>query len=152
MMRDVKINDLELLKYCETAIAGKDIPEFPDEFPHDRCVCFGQYGQDGQPRWVVALYDFKEGHDCIMDVALNIKGLFSPSLFKMMGRVVFDYIFNQAKLVRCSAHIRVSNKASIRISKAWGMKQEGIIRSGYKTPPIEDKVLFGMLKTECVWI
>jgi hypothetical protein len=151
-MKEVKINDLQLLKYCEEKIAGKELVDFPDKFPSHRCVCFGDYGVDGEPLWVVVLYDFKEGHDCLMDLTLNIKGMLTPSLFKMMGRVVFDYIFNQAKLVRCSSQVRISHESSIRITKAWGMKEEGRRRLGFKHPYFEDAIIFGMLKTECPWI
>lgn len=151
-MREVKINDYGLLKYCEEKMAGGAILDFPDVFPTDRCICFGDYRDDGEPHWVVVLYDFKGKHDCQMDLTLNLKGVLTPSLFKMMGRVVFDYIFNQAKLVRCSSHVRASHKASLKITKAWGMKEEGIRRLGYSIPTVEDMILFGMLKTECPWI
>lgn len=151
-MKEVRINDIELLKFCEKKIAmGRPI-DLPNEFPSDRCVCFGDYRNDGQPLWVVVLYDFKESHDCQMDLALNLNGMLPPSLFRMMGRVVFDYIFNQANLVRCSSQVRVSHKASLRITKAWGMKEEGLRRLGFQYPEPEDMIMFGMLKTECPWI
>lgn len=148
----VKINDLELLRFCENKVAGKQIDDFPTEFPTDRCVCFGDYRSDGEPLWSVVLHDFKERHDCMMDLALNLNGMFSPSLFRMMGRVVFDYIFKQANLVRCSSQVRASHTASLRITKAWGMKEEGLRRLGFRTPQPEDMIIFGMLKTECPWI
>lgn len=154
-MREIKINDIELLKFCESKMAemsGVELPPLPDVFPSDRCVCLGDYRCDGIPRWACVLYDFKGHHDCQMDLVINTGGVLTPSLFKMMGRVVFDYIFNQANLVRCSSHVRASHKESIRITKAWGMKEEGIKRLGYKCPQPEDMIIFGMLKTECPWI
>lgn len=150
MMKPILINDLALLKYGHEKIGGFGEP-IGDEFPKD-CVSFGQYKEDGEPFWVVALHSFKYGHDCLMDVTLNIKGMMSPSLFRMMARVVFDYIFNQAKLARVSVQVRLSNKASIRIARAWGMKDEGMKRLGFKLPSPEDMLLLGMIKTECPWI
>ena len=148
-MNEVKINDLELLKFCESEVSKKDITL--DEFPHDRCVCFGAYKDDGTPQWSVVLYDFKGRHDCMVDIALNINGMFTPNLFKMIGRVIFNYAFNQANLNRCSIIIRKSNKASIKLAKAWGFKEEGLKRKGYREP-IEDMLMLGILKSECKWI
>jgi hypothetical protein len=151
-MKEVIINDIILLKYCEEQMVEKEFLEVGDVFPTEKCVCFGQYHDDGDPWWSAALYNFKSEHDCVMALALNIKGLMSPSLFKMMARVVFNYIFNQSNLKRCSSYVRASNKASLRITKAWGMKQEGIKRQGFIYPKIEDMHMFGMLKNECQWI
>lgn len=154
-MREVRINDLGLLKFCETKmseIGGIELADLPDVFPSEHCVCFGDYRDDGEPRWVAVLHHFIEKHDCQMDLVINTGGVLTPSLFKMMGRVVFDYIFNQAKLLRCSSYVRETNTPSLRITRAWGMRQEGVKRLGYKTPKVEDMIMFGMLKTECSWI
>jgi hypothetical protein len=149
-MNPIAINDLNLLKFCHEKVGGYGKP-IGDEFP-DNCVVLGQYRNDKEPLWVMVLHEFKEDHDCMMDLTLNHKGMLTPSLFRMMGRVVFDYIFKQANLVRCSSQVRASHKASIKITKAWGMREEGIKRLGFKYPKPEDMYLFGMLKTECPWI
>ncbi len=150
-MKEVVINDINLLKFCESQIDEQDIPEIGDVFPVEKCVCFGQYNSANEPWWVVTLYNFKSGHDCMIGLSLNIKGMFSPSLFKMMGRVIFDYAFKQANLLRCTVSVRASNKASIRLAKAWGFKEEGLKRLAYQNP-LEDMYILGLLKSECVWI
>ena len=48
--------------------------------------------------------------------------------------------------------IRASNKKSLRLTKAFGFKVEGVIRNGYNKPMVEDKILLGMLREECPWI
>lgn len=149
-MRELKINDINLLKYCHERVGGYG-ETIGDEFPKE-CVSFGQYRDDGEPLWVVVFHSFKESHDCVMEYTLNNKGPMAPSLFKMICRVSYDYIFNQAKLRRCSSVCRISNTASLKITKAIGMKQEGIRRLGFQFPEPEDMVLFGMLKEECPWI
>lgn len=147
----VKINDINLLKFCEISIFGSQATDFNDEFPSDKYVCFGSYGNDGKPLWSVVLHGFKERHECVIDFALSSKGMFSPNLFKKIARVIANYGFVQANLVRGTICIRESNKASIRLAKAWGFKEEGIKRLGYRNPD-EDMHMLGILKTECKWI
>lgn len=150
-MGGIKINDLGLLRYCQAAIGG-DIDEIKDAFPADKYVCFGEYRSDGEPLWVVALYNFKHQHNCEIDITLNPKGIFTTSIFSRMGRVVFNYIFDQAKLERATVKVRESNEKSIRLAKAWGFIKEGFIRKGYSKPNIENMVILGILRSECRWI
>lgn len=151
-MNIVKINDLDLLRFCHAKIVGKELKDFNGAFPADECVCFGEYHADGEPKWSAVLYKFKKNHDCLLELAMNLRGLFSRKLFEKMARVVFDYAFNQAKLLRMSTQVRVSNKKSIRITKAWGFEQEGLTKSGYGPPDVEDMVNFGLLRGNCKWI
>lgn len=151
-MADVKINDLNLLRYCYARTVGRDVEELKNSFPSDKCVCFGEYRSDGDPLWAVNLYDFKHNHDCKADIVMNVKGLFTTSLFSRIARVIFNYVFCQAKLARCSLQIRASNAKSLRLVRAWGFKEEGCKRHGYVFPKVEDMVLFGMLKDDCRWI
>lgn len=151
-MADVKINDLTLLKFCHTKMGGRHTEEMRECFPADKCVCFGEYRSDGEPLWAATLYDFKNNHECNLDMTLNHKGLLSASLFKRIGRVLCDYMFKQANLNRCNSNIRISNAASIKLTKAYGFQFEGVKRDGYVAPQKEDMVLLGLLKDECRWI
>lgn len=151
-MAEVKINDLELLKFSQVAIYGKVHDGIGDTFPDDRYVCFGEYRPDGQALWAVSVYDFKRDHNCVLDVALNLNGLFSRELFEKMAKVTFNYTFVQANLLRVTAYVRVSNKRSQRVVNKWGFVEEGIVRKGFGPPNIEDMIAYGMLKTECKWI
>lgn len=151
----VLINDFDLLKECEAAIAkesGNEMPQMPDTFPSHRCVCFGERHMDGSPYWVVVLYDFREGHDCMIDLFLNIKGMFTNSLHHKIGRVIANYAFEQAGLKKINSCVRASNKRAMRINKLFGFKEEGIIRLGYLPPTVEDKYVFGMLRSDCKWL
>lgn len=147
----IEINDINMLRFYQKQIDEPNMLDFGDIFPTDKCTCFGQYGDGHDPLWVVVFYNFKQGHDCMLGITLNIKGMFGPSRFKMMARVVFDYVFNQSNLIRCTVHVRGSNKPSIRLAKSWGFKEEGIKRMGF-SEPFEDMHILGLLKTECKWI
>lgn len=149
---EVLINDINLLKYSKIAIHGKVPEHISDDFPTDRYACFGEYREDGQALWAVSVYDFKRGHDCTLDVALNVKGLFSRVLFEKIAKIVCNYAFVQNNLIRMTTFVRVSNKKSYRITKKWGFVEEGLIRMGFGEPNPEDMYVFGMLKTDCKWI
>lgn len=151
-MADIKINDINLLKYSYSEITGEDINLLSDEFPKDKYVCFGQYHKNGEPFWVVTMHSFKEKHDCHLELSINLKGLLSSDTFKRMGRIIFDYVFKQANLNRCTVNIRASNVPSQRLAKAWGFVYEGTKRKGYEPPKIEDMQIYGLLKEECRWI
>lgn len=147
----IEINDLKLLQYAAKQINEDGFVEIGDTFPADKCVCFGEYNREGNPLWVVVLYHFKEGHDCMIGLAMNLKGMFTPRLIRMMGRVIFQYAFEQAKLKRCTVTIRESNKSSLKLAQKWGFKIEGIKRLGYNKP-LEDLYILGLLKSECKFI
>ncbi len=151
MISEVKINDKELLKYSLSKIyegGNVDIEHLMDQ---REFVCFGQYlGND--PYWVVSIYDFTTDGDCLLDIVLNRKGMLSVDTFKRMAMITADYVFFQAGRTRVSTMVKQSNEKSIRLTKAFGFKVEGIVRNGYNKPKVEDKILFGMLKEECTWI
>jgi RimJ/RimL family protein N-acetyltransferase len=149
---EVQINDINLLKYAYFRVTGEEFQDFDGTFPADKYVCFGEYHQNKEPLWVVYLYNFQRCHDCFLDIALNIKGLFSRQLFVRIALIIFDYVFKQAKLIRCTITVRQSNKRSLRLVKAWGFKEEGYQRLGCRVPNVEDMHILGMLKSECAWI
>ncbi len=151
-MKEVRINDLELLKYLQVSIYGSVSEGVDDIFPNDRYACFGEFRSDGQAMWAVSVYDFKRNHDCTLDVALNLDGLFSRGLFEKIARVVCDYTFKQTNLLRMTTYVRVSNQRSRRITKGWGFREEGLIRLGFGPPLPEDMYVFGMTYDECKWI
>lgn len=148
----VRINDLDLLKYIQVAIYGEVSSGIGDVFPGDRYVCFGEFREDGQAMWAVSVYDFKGGHDCTLDVALNLEGLLSRNLFEKIARVVCNYTFVQSKLLRMTTYVRASNERSRRITRRWGFREEGYIRLGFGPPRPEDMYVFGMTYDECKWI
>lgn len=150
-MASVKINDLNLLKYCYERVSVGEMVTVPDIFPSDRCICFGEYYSDGEPIWSAVLCNFQK-HDCLLELAMNIRGLFSRVLFERMARVVFDYAFNKAGLLRISTKVRLSNTPSLKITKGWGFEVEGIVKKGYAPPRVEDMVIFGLLKENCKWL
>lgn len=152
MTSAIKINDLGLLRYGKAVLEGRDPQEFRGTFPSEEFVCFGQYKENNEPLWVITLHSFQEKHDCLLEMAFNKKGLFSAELFKKIGRVIADYMFNQACLMRCTAHIRAGNYKSLRLVKAWGFVLEGIKRKGFISPKIEDMHILGLLKEDCVWL
>lgn len=149
---EVVINDINLLKFSKLAIHGKIPDEIKNEFPSDKYACFGEYKQNGEALWAVSVYDFKRDHDCVLDVALNMDGLFSRKLFEKIARVICNYTFIQSRLVRMTTFVRASNKKSYRITKRWGFREEGLIKLGFGPPEIEDMYVFGMTKDECKWI
>lgn len=151
-MADIKINDLYLLKHAYKEIIGEEFPHEGNKFPDDKYVCFGEYHSDKTPFWIVIFHSFIRSHDCMIELFINKKGLFTLSTFKRMAVVVFNYVFCQAKLNRCSVQVRKSNKASMRLARAWGFQFEGIKRNGYGPPRTEDMHLFGLLKEECRWV
>jgi hypothetical protein len=151
-MSGLCINDLDLLRYCHASVTGKEMEVVKNEFPKQEYACFGEYHENGEPMWAVTIYDFKKDHDCKLDIAMDIRGLFSRELFEKMAKVVFGYVFNQANLLRCTIQVRASNKRSLRLVKRWGFKEEGLIRNGYGPPKIEDMYILGMLRQECRFI
>lgn len=152
-MADIISNDIELLKFCYRKVTGEPDAEILDPNPFSNTYCVGQYREDGEPLWAVAAYGFSRSHhDCKLDIATNVKGLFSRDLFVRMATQVFHDLFLRAKLLRCTAEVRVSNKASIRLVEAWGFSKEGFRPDGAGRPKVEDLYLYGMLKDECRWI
>jgi hypothetical protein len=152
---EILINDFELYKECQTEIAkfcGNKIPEYPEAFPIEKSVCFGERYACGAPHWVVVLYNFKERHDCMIDLYLNVIGVFTMSIHHRIGRVIADYAFKQAGLKRITSTVRASNKRAMRVNKLFGFQHEGVIRSGYLPPLEEDMHLFGMLRDDCKWL
>ncbi len=146
----IEINNLELLKFCHEKILGEDFNA--KEFPKDKCACFGEFYEDGLPYWSAVVRKVREGHDCFLEFAIDLRGMLSRSQFERMAHVVFNYIFLQANLLKCNTKVRLSNIRSIRITKAWGFTIEGITRLGFFKPTPEDMVNFGMLRQECKWI
>jgi RimJ/RimL family protein N-acetyltransferase len=151
-MGDIKINDLNLLKHCYREIIGEEFPHDGNKFPADKYACLGEYHEDKEPFWVVIFHSFIKNHDCMLELFINKRGMFSRSAFKRMADVVFNYVFCQAKLNRCSVQVRKSNKPSMRLARAWGFEFEGIKTNGYEPPRMEDMYLFGLLKSNCKWI
>ncbi len=151
-MSDIKINDLALLKFGYASLSDQSPVDLKDKFPADEYVCFGQYHDDGEPFWSCIMHSFKEKHDCLIDIAINKRGLLTPKTFDRIASVVFDYVFNQSDLVRCTAEVRKSNEASMNLVVKWGFELEGIKRKGYSTPNIEDMYIFGLLKENCQWV
>lgn len=152
MTSQIKINDLGLLRYAKASIEGVSSDTYANAFPADEFVCFGEYRKNKEPWWVVVLHSFEKNHDCVLELSFNREGLFSYNLFKRIGCVVADYLFNQANLLRCTTYIRASNHKSIRLAVAMGFVLEGIKRKGFITPKVEDMHILGLIKEECVWL
>ena len=148
----IEVNNLELLKFSQMAIHGKVPDHIGDVFPHEKYACFGEFDSNGQAVWAVSVYDFRRDHDCVLDVALSIDGLFSRALFEKIARVVCNYTFTQNNLLRMTTFVRASNKRSHRITKRWGFREEGLVKLGFGPPIPEDMYVFGMTKDECKWI
>ena len=149
----IEVNNLELLKFSQTAIHGKVPEHIGNVFPLEKYACLGEFRPDGQALWVVSFYDFKRDHDCVLDIALNIGGLFSRDLFERIRRLVCHYAFVQNSLLRMTTFVRVSNKKSYRITKKWGFREEGLIKLGFGPPKPEDMHVFGLTRDECnKWI
>lgn len=152
MSPEFKINDLGLLRYGKAVLEGKHPDEFKNAFPSEEYACFGQYKENNEPLWVVTLHSFRKNHDCLLEMAFNKTGLFSAELFKKIGRVVGDYMFNHANLIRCTAEIRASNQKSLRLAKAWGFVLEGVKKHGFISPKVEDMHILGIYKENCIWL
>ena len=148
----IEVNNLELLKYSQIAIHGKVPDHIGNVFPSEKYACLGEFRPDGEALWAVSVYDFRVGHDCVLDVALNVDGLFSRVLFEKIARVVCDYTFAQNNLLRMTTFVRASNKKSYRITKRWGFREEGIVKLGFGPPNPENMYVFGMTRNECKWI
>jgi RimJ/RimL family protein N-acetyltransferase len=148
----IEINNLDLLKFSKIAIHGRVTEDVGDVFPSEKYACMGEFKPDGQALWAVSVYDFRRDHDCILDVALSVDGLFSRALFEKIARAVCNYTFVQNKLLRMTTFVRVSNKKSYRITKRWGFREEGLIKLGFGPPNPEDMYVFGMTREECKWI
>lgn len=149
----LKINDLNLLRFCYGMTSGKSIDDLGDFFPEEKYACIGEYRKDGDPLWAIIFYDFKENHECSVDIALNLKNaLFSRELFEKIAYIVYEYVFNQANLLRCNAYVRESNKKSIRLTQKFGFSKEGFRPYGYGPPRIEGMHIFGMTLESCYWM
>lgn len=151
MMSTIKINDQNLLNYSLNRIYEKQDVNIEEFLRTKEFITFGQY-LGAEPYWVVSIYDFTTHGDCMLDIVLNHKGLLSVDTMRRIAYLIADYVFYQNKCIRASTMVKASNTKSIRITKAFGFKVEGIVRNGYNKPIVEDKILFGMLKDECPWI
>lgn len=68
-------------------------------------------------------------------------------------RLMFDYIFNQAKCKRVTATCDNSRNRIKKLVENVGFKKEGLIRSMVnRNNKNIDVVVYGMLNNECRWI
>jgi len=68
---------------------------------------------------------------------------------RKMIQVAFGFPFLQLGMNRVTSIIRESNERSIRLCVGMGFTHEGVLRGYYGD---EDALVFGLLKSECIWI
>lgn len=84
--------------------------------------------------------------DCHMTIATT-----SPHWAgRLILRALFDYPFNQLGVARVTAITNQANKKSKNLLKRLGFQHEGCIRYYYNQN--EGALIYGMLKSECIWI
>ncbi len=80
------------------------------------------------------------GHDIELSVA-GERGSGSRTFLN----AVFDYVFKQARCVRCTVRVRASNARANKLAHRLGFQQEGVLRLGYGD---EDAVIFGLTRND----
>ena len=84
--------------------------------------------------------------DCHMTIAAD-----NPKWCgRLILRALFDYPFNQLGVSRVTAMTNQKNKKAKDLLKRLGFQHEGCIR--YYHNPNEGALIYGMLKSECLWI
>lgn len=65
--------------------------------------------------------------------------------------LLYRYAFDYLKLSRIYGHVQASNRMMIKWQKFFGMKEEGVWRSHYKTDDgFDDAILLGILNDEYI--
>lgn len=92
----------------------------------------------------VVVFDTWTDTGCQVHVASNGSQRWISRIFVMEA---FAYPFMTAQRKRISALVSVNNAPSLRFCRAFGWKEEGVLREA--GPDGEDMILFGMLQREC---
>lgn len=87
--------------------------------------------------------DMRDCHMTISSVSPHWAG-------RLVLKALFDYPFNQLGVARVTAMTNQKNKKSKDLLKRLGFSHEGCIRYYYN--PNEGALIYGMLKSECIWI
>ena len=68
-------------------------------------------------------------------------------------KLMFDYIFNQAKCQRVTATCTAQNKRSMKLIEGVCFKKEGYLKNFLKKhDKLYDIALYGMQKEDCRWV
>lgn len=87
--------------------------------------------------------------DAEFGIAIGEKKYWSNGYGTEAAELIIAYAFSQLNFHRVSSAAYGFNERSIKMHLKIGFVQEGIVREGiYKNGQYQDKVLFGLLKTE----
>lgn len=126
----------ELLDFAARLIA------LPGRFgPHARAI--GKQ-RDGAII-AVAVFDNFEPWGCEVSFAVSERHWFCHDY----ARTVFAYPFLKLQYERLTCRTAVHNRPARILAHALGFKYEGRQR---RADPDEDRLMFGMLRTECRWL
>ena len=95
----------------------------------------------------VVIYDTFTTGDCLFHTASDGAGRWVTKEFIIRAMA---YPFHQLRQRRLTALVSEHNAASLRFTRHFGWKQEGVLREAGARG--EDVILFGMLLSECRWI
>lgn len=73
-------------------------------------------------------------------------------LSKDAVKAFFVYPFQQIGCHRVTSLVPRKNKPSRTLAERLGFKLEGVIREGFVGATTQDAMLYGLLKSDCIWI
>ena len=90
-----------------------------------------------------------DGNNIFVHVALDTPRACQRKVIKLM----FDYIFNQAKCGRATATCNNSNERIKKLIEGVGFEKEGLMRNAMQIDDTYvDAAVYGMLKENCRWV
>lgn len=106
------------------------------------------FEENGKILGVVFFSDY-DNHNIFIHLAID-----NPKICQKKNiRLMFDYVFNQAKCKRVTATCDDSRDRIKKLVEGVGFKKEGLIRNMINRNDKDiDVVVYGMLNNECRWI
>ena len=97
----------------------------------------------------VILFSDYDGNNIFVHVALDTPRACQRKVIKLM----FDYIFNQAKCGRATATCNNSNERIKKLIEGVGFEKAGHMRTAMQIDDTYvDAAVYGMLKENCRWV
>ena len=87
------------------------------------------------------------GHDAELSIYLAKYN----GLTRGLIRDVFDWAFNELKVLRLTCKIAKRNKRSRRLAEGMGFRLEGTMKLGFDNGT-DDQCIYGMTRHDCKWI
>ena len=104
---------------------------------------------DGEQIVGVILFCNYDGNNIYVHIAAEYPGAVQRKFIRLM----FDYIFNQAKCQRVTATCLENKKRSQKLIEGVGFKKEGLLKNFVrKDDTLYDIIIYGMQKEDCKWV